>query len=574
MESVLPQPSPAASSGARPIVNAEDPGFVPMYRLPPPERARSRAQMDRILDILEEEERVVEERNQVRDWEQHREELERRKANAKAEFERIKAAKEIQKKMGKALLKNMADAREKEEEERARQEREDMELEEARRSRKPRKSVSWAELPKQERPPARSDADDGRTPLQIMRPNVVERFPIRPGAASPPPLAPVSDSDDESNPEQSLTDDSQDEGETVDGDGSDIDSIQHQREIALAYFEKRNAIGADAARAMSTHSPDLGGENDWDQEDRDVLPDTTLSGHRPKPTQSRFRSESERLAQVYGTRQPPVTAPASLGSSALPHSTDALRGAVRMGRLEADQLVGDDDGDGEHDAARTREFMDALNRGDVTNAGAAENSNALIAALESAYGAPPGQRPPPPAASPATGTAPVPAPTALAQKNSRFKLARAAPPSTLAPNDKGPREGGASPSRPPPTSNTVVERKAVRPHATASSPPAPPGALGSRQPATAPQIPSMIVDSPSFAPPGGDAPAAVIDSPSFRPPLPSARLTRPSAVVASTVREPSGTTQQQKQKQQQPQPVLVPEPGKPVSRFKAQRAES
>ena len=43
--------------------------------------------------------------------------------------------------------------------------------------------------------------------------------------------------------------------------------MQHQREIALAYFEKRNTIGADAARAMSAHSHDLDDDDDdWEQE--------------------------------------------------------------------------------------------------------------------------------------------------------------------------------------------------------------------------------------------------------------------------------------------------------------------
>src|SRR5712691_4104731 len=139
----VPESAPGASSGTRLIGDAKDTGFVPMYRLPPAERARNWAQMHRILDILEEEERIEEECNQARDREQRQEELERRKANAKAELDQLKAAKEMQKKMGKALLKNMADVREQEEKERARQEREDLEKEEARRSRKPRKSVSW-----------------------------------------------------------------------------------------------------------------------------------------------------------------------------------------------------------------------------------------------------------------------------------------------------------------------------------------------------------------------------------------------------------------------------------------------
>jgi hypothetical protein len=263
--------------------------------------------MHRILDILEEEERIEEERNQARDREQRQEELERRKANAKVELDQLKAAKEMQKKMGKALLKNMADVRELEEKERARQEREDLEKEEARRSRKPRKIVSWAELPKQVKSSIHTDEDEdrdgddarakdgtrpsGRPP---MRPNVVERFPIRSGASSPPPPVPMGDSDDESDPpspgsshsdpgegtnsdgvplprpEYALSDGSEDEDELDDDqgleDGFDIDAMQHQREIALAYFDKRNAIGTDAAHAMSAHSHDRVGEDEWEQE--------------------------------------------------------------------------------------------------------------------------------------------------------------------------------------------------------------------------------------------------------------------------------------------------------------------
>lgn len=309
----VPEAAPGARSGAGLIGNAEDTGFVPMYRLPPAERARNRAQIDRILDILEEEEQVEEERNQARDKQQRQEELERRKANAKAELDRLKAAKEMQKKMGKALLKNMADVRDKEEKDKARQEREDLEREEARRSRKPRKSVSWAELPKQDKSSTHSDGDggdawarDGVRPSgkPPMRPNVVERFPTRSGASSPPPPVPVGDSDDESDPASPdpsdsdpgegigsggipfprsghvLGDGSEDEDGLVDGqeseDGFDIDAMQHQREIALAYFEKRNVIGADAPRVMSAHSHDGGGEDEWEQEASPVF--VSLSG--------------------------------------------------------------------------------------------------------------------------------------------------------------------------------------------------------------------------------------------------------------------------------------------------------
>lgn len=589
----MTEPASGASPGTGPTVETEDTGFVPMYRLPPAERERNRAQMDRILDMLEEEERIEEEQDRARD----REELEQRRGNAKAELERVKTAKEMQKKMGKALLKNMADAREKEEKEKERQEREDMEKEEARRSRKPRKIVSWAELPKLER----SDDDDA-VPNQLpMRPYVVERFPARSGASSPPPPVPMGDSDDESEPpssdsdspsgvpsggipfptpEHDQSDGSEDEDEPLEShgseDGFDIDSIQHQREIALAYFEKRNTIGADAARAMSAHSHD--DENDWEEED--VLHDAMLTEPRPKPSQSKFKSE--RIAQAYfgETQLPSSTPPTSLGTSAvLPNSTSGtLRSALRMGRLESGHLVGNDDSDREDDeddeavGVRTREFMEVLRRGDVLNAGAAANSDALIAALETAYGAPPKQphssaqahltAPPPVSAAP-PGTTPPPS-----KKGSRFKLERAVPPPTIA-EDEGLWEGGADTAEHGTTTLSATSRP---------SPSSAPTRIVSSLPVpdtSASQSPMMIIDSPSFAPPPGGAPmmTTIIDSPSFQKPqfpLPSAKPIRPSSrppTVLSSVRESSGTPRQQ-------ETPAAHEPGKKVSRFKAQRTES
>ena len=318
--------------------------------------------------------------------------------------------------------------------------------------------------------------------------------------------------------------------------------------------------------------------------EQDVPLEATLAGPRPKPAQSKFRSE--RLAQAYGTRVPSSAPSTSLGTSVLPNSANALRGAVRMGRLEPDgQLVGNSDSDGEEEdnAARAREFVGALNRGEVTNAGAAENSDALIRALEAAYGAPLTSKKPPPTAAATSITTepslPASAPTKSApgsQKSSRFKLARAVPPPTLT-SDKGPREGGALPTSKPPTRATVVERKpAPAPTATpfkpnATDPPIPASADMGGSPSASAQLPSMIVDSPSFAPPGGDAPMMVIESPSFCPPPSSARLTCPPTVLA-TVRESSPDTHQPQQQQQQRGQAL--EPGKKVSRFKAQRAES
>ncbi len=280
---------------------------------------------------------------------------------------------------------------------------------------------------------------------------------------------------------------------------------------------------------------------------------------------------------------PSTTPSTSLGTSVLPSSSGALRRAVHTGRLEGDQLVGNGDndsegeGDDEGEDTRVRAFMDALRRGDVTNAGAAENADALIAALESAYGAPP--RSPPASSAATTGPRPVPAPApapapptttptpARRQKDSKFKLARpVAPPRTLA-NHEGPREGAEALRTAPrslPTSETVLERKP-----SAATPPPPP-----------PPAPA-IVDSPSFPPPpagagaGTTAPIAIIDSPSFPPPR---RPTRPPTVLPTSglVREsPSGRGAAQQQQQQQPAeaPAPGPGPGNKMSRFKVQRNE-
>lgn len=280
--------------------------------------------------------------------------------------------------------------------------------------------------------------------------------------------------------------------------------------------------------------------------EQDVPLEATLAGPRPKPSQSKFRSE--RVAKAYGTRLPSSTLSTSLGTSVLPGSASALRGAVCMGRLEDGQLVGNCDSEGKDDAARTREFVGALYRGEVTNAGAAENSDALVAALESAYGAPPKQPAPPTVTTDPILASSAPIKSApVSQKSSKFKLARPAPPPPLV-EDEGPREGDATAASQLPTNVTVVERKAV--------------------PVPSSQSPPVIVDSPSFAPPGG-APMMVIDSPSFRPPLPSSRPTRPPAVL-TTVRESSGAQQQQQQQQH----GQAPDAGKKRSRFKSQRAES
>ena len=183
--------------------------------------------------------------------------------------------------------------------------------------------------------------------------------------------------------------------------------------------------------------------------------------------------------------------------------------------------------------------MDALSRGDVTNAGAAtSNSDALVSALESAYGAPP----------PVPVPAPAPVPASARQyqqKESKFKLVRAtAPPRTLAAaaaaaakNAEGPREGAAVPM-----SETVLERK-PQPQQP-QSPLAP--------------MATAIIDSPSFPPP------VIVDSPSF-PPSQSRRPTRPPTVL------PASSSGRGAAEVPLAAPPISPGPGKKISRFKAQQ---
>jgi hypothetical protein len=247
--------------------------------------------------------------------------------------------------------------------------------------------------------------------------------------------------------------------------------------------------------------------------------EATLSRPPPKPSQSKFKSE--RLAQAYGTHIPSPTPSTSLGPSVLPNSSGALRGAVRTGKLHGDQLISNSDSECEVDDDDTRTFMDALRRGQVTNAGAAENSDALVKALESAYATPSKSQHPPTPPPPATTS--IAAPATVPQRISKFKLARVAPQHNP-PTDESLREGGAQPpNKPPlPMSETVIERSS---HRKPLVPPSRSSLSPSSQPSTVLSPPPMIVDSPSFPPAaatvagGGSAvTTTIIDSPPYYPP--------------------------------------------------------
>ena len=81
----------------------------------------------------------------------------------------------------------------------------------------------------------------------------------------------------------------------------------------------------------------------------------------------------------------------SIGASVLPGSSSTIKHAIRLGKVEDEQLVGGEEGESasEDDDENIKAFLDAFRRGDVKNVGVEQNSDALIAALSAAYSAPP-----------------------------------------------------------------------------------------------------------------------------------------------------------------------------------------
>ncbi|KAL7283624.1 hypothetical protein ACG7TL_003059 [Trametes sanguinea] len=579
---------PVSGDGALATTNFSSPlpesELIPVWKLPPEEQARRRAERDRILDMLEAEELLQQEREEREERERFQAELEKRKEAAKAEMDALKKAREMQKKMGKALILNMAAAREREEQENQAMERAEEQAREERKKLKPKKSVTFADLPPDhENQPANSvhPADWGDVaPAKLnagkstlitkgqmdklpMKMNVVERTPgaSRGPKSPPPPTSSQADSDDESIPGSPVPADS-DDGEVIHSDLSDsenpppptheeseddesdldlpendepvewdvegYDFAQHQREIALAYYEKRATIGAEALAAMRNHDHDEG-EHEWDQP---VVPlEASLASSPPKAT-SRFKA-----SQAQNSSLPSH----SLGASILPSSQGStLKSAVRLGKLENGQLVGGQDGESDDELdPQAKEMLEMLKRGEVVNVGPtlpAESSTASAASTPA-----PAEQRKPAVAQPAAQPADVSKPKL--SKVSQFKMSF---------GQSTPPQSPSSPSQSSSLSTpvTTVERsspklgsrggtpipvptKTSRPLASASKPPA------QRQP----QMPGMIVDSPSFPAPGQapQMPGMIVDSPSFPAPGQSSRAAgkRPVQMPGMIVDSPS-----------------------------------
>lgn len=265
----------------------EDP-LTPLSSLPPSARASRNEQVKRILDYLEEEERQEELKEKQRELEETNEMLQKRKAQEAEEKASIKATKEMHKKMGRALLQNIGNAKEKERQEQEAQRLQDEIADKGRSPSLKKKTVAFVDAlddsskndavdPEPSEPPdwgdvtlARLRASKRPTLLSQslldkhpMKMSVVERFPAGPAGppkpSSPHPGRKFVDSDDESDPgpgsdssDTAAEDENDSESEPVvlEQDEVDLDFAQHQRQIALEYHRQRSKFGQDAAEAI------------------------------------------------------------------------------------------------------------------------------------------------------------------------------------------------------------------------------------------------------------------------------------------------------------------------------------
>ena len=245
--------------------------------------------------------------------------MEKRKQAATDDMDKLKQARELQKKLGKALIRNVVASRDQAEKEKANQDEQDRLAAAAARPLKPKKSVSFADTsPEEIKPPElhrkgkgvdwgdvapgtlrKPGPSNGRSDRPVMRMHVVERHPSALRSSDHP----SRDSDDESDPESYGSEETNDyeDAELVPEDkpssnrrrlhspppdsadseddhlsdedpsewnDEDFDTAHHQREVALQYYEKRKTIGAEVASAMRAHTH---GDNEWDQPVRTVF---------------------------------------------------------------------------------------------------------------------------------------------------------------------------------------------------------------------------------------------------------------------------------------------------------------
>lgn len=273
-------PTDLRTSTSKPTPVTVEP-LIPLAGLSDEARARLRAKRNQILDLLEKEEKETELAQRRREAEEQESNAQKRREEAAKEKEKLQETRELQKKMGRALLLNVSRAKEKERQEQEAQRLQD-EVADLDRKRSPtvkKKTVAFAErteqidrsetesesvnsaewgdltpgrLTRRKRPDLVSQALLDQHPMKM---NVVERTPTE---KTSKPTRRGLDSDDDSEPDFLPGSSESEEEPTLETDEIDFDAAQHQREIALEYYTKRDTVGKAAAQVIAGHSPEVG----------------------------------------------------------------------------------------------------------------------------------------------------------------------------------------------------------------------------------------------------------------------------------------------------------------------------
>lgn len=332
---------------------------------------------------------------------------------------------------------------------------------------------------------------------------------------------------------------------------------------------------------------------------QEVPLEATLASGPPRSGVSRFKAEhTSRGAPTQST-----LASHSLGASVVPSAgVPSMKGAIRLGKLENSKLVGGEAGESDDEILENdenaREMLELLKKGEVTNIGPQSFSAVVTPPTPVAASAPTR-----PESIPSTSDKPPAEPVAEPRaskpsKVSKFKLslaqsgpAQSSSPSTPASGANTPTDlaNRSSPKMTSPRGGTPVQANAS-PSSSSSQPPRytlPPEIQAAFQNGDLPAgMPGMIVESPSFLPPRGQA----IASPSSTVSPTSTVVSTPTSAVS--MRSPVGnnaagqsspitTTMRETVLERRPPAIATShaqtqsgtESQKPrVSRFKAQRS--
>ncbi|KAG5221159.1 Glycosyltransferase Family protein [Salix suchowensis] len=136
----------------------------------------------------------------------------------------------------------------------------------------------------------------------------------------------------------------------------DIDTAQHNREIALAYYAKRETVGAVAREALEQLEGD-------EPRDPELVKDS-------KPSVSRFGAA--RMASAYGASVPLQSLPTVIPES----SIKTVQSAIRLGKIDDDGRLISATGESsdEETNAVVSEVLDLIKTGKAVNVGPQEST--------------------------------------------------------------------------------------------------------------------------------------------------------------------------------------------------------